>query len=372
MSPDLDLDRLVRDTLDDLAADARPAPLLAEAIRRAGQIRRRRIAATAAAAAVLVVLGVVALPFGADREDRPEPLRSVPSAPLSPSPTASPFAVGHAPPSLLPPELPGQFTLTALPFHDDQTWVFDRSTGRYLTVPFAEVQPAPKGNLALSATGDGRLLLLDLAEGVAVSLPSGPVGGDIEPWSPDGRMLLRAQQPTGLVRVEEVVGGTVLSRGVPYDAAALGCERTGCRVTWARSPTELAVSVIDPATGTQRALQLISVADGRPTRRLPVTGQVSGACSWSTDERYVLNERLTPTGSAGWVITDTTSGATVGTMTAETLPNPSSVCWASPTELLVGAIGEVLVVKPDGTVRQRIDTFTGAGNGPYWVRIGHR
>jgi hypothetical protein len=372
VKPDVDLDRLVRQTLNELAADARPAPLLAATTRRARRIQRRRVATTAAAAAVLAVLAVLVLPINPDRENRPAPAHPTPSP--SASPSVSVLPVSPAPDSMLPPQLPGQFTIMAVPAFGGDVWLFDRVTGAYVTVPYAYVLPAPKGDLVLASTRDGGSVLLDLSDWTVVSLPPSLADTRTDAWSPDATMLLPRQQTVGRIQVYEVAGGnTIVPRVVPYDAAALGCDREEpCPVAWARSGTELAVPVLDPATGMQRSLQLISIADGRPTRRLPVTGEVDGACSWSTDQRYVLNHRILPTGSGGWVITDTTSGATVGTLTHETLPNPSSLCWVSPTELLVATVGEVLVLGPDGKVRQTIDTFAGpSGRGP-WVRIGHR
>jgi hypothetical protein len=370
VNPNADLDRLVRQTLNDLAVEARPAPLLAAATRRARQMQRRRVAVTAAAAAALAVLAIVVSPLNPDRENRPAP---PPPPPASPSPAASPLTLAPVADAPRPPELPGQFTVMAVPAPGASMWLFDRVTDAYVAVPYADVLPAPKGDLVLAETRDGGSVLLDLGDRSVVGLPPKLVDVGPDVWSPDATMLLPPQPASGRITVYEIGNGNaILERGVPLDSAALGCDRATCRVTWARSGTELAVQVMDPATATQRSLQLISLADGRPTRRLPVTGEVDGACSWSTDQRYVVNHRIASTGSAGWFITNTTTGATAGTLTDETLPNPSTLCWVSPTELLVATPGEVLVLGPDGKVQHRIDTFAGPGARGPWVRIGHR
>ncbi|WP_238007573.1 hypothetical protein KZZ52_56170 [Dactylosporangium sp. AC04546] len=355
MNRDAELDRLVRHTLAGLAAEARPVPLAAAAVLRAKRIRRRRLAAAAGATAILLAALVIPLNRDRDRDDQPAPPRPTPPASPSASPSAVPFAVSEAPPTLRPVELPGGFTLVAVPGPRDSTWVYDRTAGGYVTVPFPDVRPAPAGDLALALSArTGFAVLLDLGAHTVRDLPLATVPRQLS-WSPDGRSLLYSDPSAGRLTIIEVNAGQVKARALPFDAAAHHCVNGDCPAAWTRTGQEVAVTSPDG-----KGLSLLSAEDGHLVRTVPVSGPVEDACGWSTDGRHAVTD---------WRIVDTATGATTAELPGSR-PASYSLCWSSPTDLLLSVPGEVQVYSPTGTLRETIPTTTGAPDGNHRVEIG--
>jgi len=319
------LDHLLRDTLTELADEARPAanPTLARtALRRAGRMRARRRAGTAAAVAVAVLaaggLGSSLLPEAGRR---------------GPSVGASVHATPELPASG-PLTVAGRLVVLAARSADGRsTIVYDRAHDRYTRVPSTDVVPAPAGNrVAVQATRPEQLTIVDLTTGISVPVFGEPARWPVS-WSPDGRQLavlaLGTNNPDQLMVIDAVTGA---SRTV----ASLDPSNCGeyCFATWHPDGSELAVAV-------QRGLQLYAVEDGHQTRLLPVHGGVAGLHDWSPDQRYVVVDGQQHRTQVVQVATGTVVG---------TLPGADAkrVYWSGPGRLAVPQAGGVDLYTPDG------------------------
>ncbi|MFB9184417.1 WD40 repeat domain-containing protein [Dactylosporangium sucinum] len=176
-------------------------------------------------------------------------------------------------------------------------------------------------------------------------------------WSPDGRTLLHSDPSIGRLTLYEVRSGRVESRVLPLDPAAHHCVNGGCAAAWTPGGKELALPSPDGD-----GLSLLSAEDGHLVRTVPVRGGAEDACAWSPDGRYVVTD---------WRITDTRTGATTGGL-PEPRPAMYSLCWSSPTDLLLAVPGEVRVLSPTAILRQTISTTAGAPDHPGRTILGHR
>ncbi|GAB3829650.1 hypothetical protein ACFPIJ_32110 [Dactylosporangium cerinum] len=361
-----DLDRIVRDVLEDLAGESRPAPLLDGSFRRARHIRRRRAAATIAAAAVLAVLAVPALTH---RTSAPEPARPSPTAVrVSPTSSATPLPVLPVTGTPARVDLPDGFTVTAIGVNGDgPLWIYNRDSGTYVATPYAYASVARSGTHAVVQTRSGNLdlYLIDLHDLTARPLSKlDSVSGQM--WSRDGRTVLDGSATPGWLHLIDV--GTGERRDVLFRAPQAGCDDTGgCGPAWFRGEDAVTVAVFDPATGKQTGVQVISATTGATIQTLPVKGYVAGACSWSTDGRYVVTEMRPETGDTWLEIVEASTGKRTVRLPAMANANPDALCWTSPTRLLVVDGATVRAFAPDGTPGQQV-TVPDAD----WVTIGPR
>jgi hypothetical protein len=144
----VDFDRLLRDTVHELAAQGRPVDLTAAALRTARRIRTRRIvSAVASVLMVLVGVGVAVIRVGGtDRSLPPAGLSPAPSVSASAVATPSPAPTESLPPGSAPFSLPGGWLVRAAAAALGAI-VFDDQLGRYrlAKVNGARVSPSPNG-----------------------------------------------------------------------------------------------------------------------------------------------------------------------------------------------------------------------------------
>ncbi|WP_327003444.1 hypothetical protein OHA72_51630 [Dactylosporangium sp. NBC_01737] len=363
------LDHIVRDVLEDLAGESRPAQLLGGTVRRARRIRRRRAALTTGAAVLPVLAVLVAPALAGGRADTP-------SRP-SPTPTrtgdAAPVPVLTITPAPARVDLPDGFTVTAIgapsggASAEPPLWIYSRATGSFVATPYAYASLAPSGTRAIVQARAATLApwLIDLRDLTARPWPKlDNVSGQM--WSQDARTLLDGSATPGWLHLLDADTGE--RRDVLFNAPQVGCDRTiGCGPVWFRGGAEATVAVFDPSTGEQTGVHVISAETGTLIRSLPVKGYVAGACSWSTDARYVLTEMRPENGDSWLEITEAATGRRKARLPAMANANPDSACWTSPTRLLVVDGGHVKVFTPDGTVEQDI-TVPGAA----WLTVGPR
>ena len=172
------LDRELRDALEDLATAPPPTGLAGRAVRQA--VRRRRAMNAASALACLALVGTAAAVLS-------DPDRHVPAPAPSPE-VGAPLSTN------------GQYVITALSYaaadsNVVRSLVLNLHTDRYEDLPYRTALPSPDG--ARVAVVDGtdptqppaRLGVLSLATGQVEWVP-GSLGLYPVDWSPDGRRLL--------------------------------------------------------------------------------------------------------------------------------------------------------------------------------------
>jgi hypothetical protein len=368
-----DLDRIVRDVLEGLAGESRPVPLLDGTVRRARRIRRRRATATAAAAVLAVLAVLVAPRLTGGRADAPAPSRPSPTAVRVPSGDAVPVPVLTITPVPARVDLPDGFTVTAIGAKsgggspEPPLWLLNRDTGTFVATPYRYASLARSGTRAIVETRARTFepLLVDLRDLTARPRPKlDNISGQM--WSQDGRTVLDGSATPGWLHMLDVDTGE--RRDVLFQAPQVGCDRAvGCEPVWFRGEAAATVAVFDPSTGEQTGIQVVSAETGATIRTLPVKGYVAGACSWSTDGRHVVTEMRPETGDTWLQIIEAATGRTVARLPAMANANPNSLCWTSPTRLLVVDGSHVKAFTADGAAEQDI-TVPGAA----WVTIGPR
>jgi hypothetical protein len=224
-----DFDRLLRDTVRELATAGRPVDLSASALRTARRIRTRRAVSTVSAVVVLLV----GLAFGVSRARDTD--RSVP--PADPGPSSAPASTGpsaSATPSQ-PAEtgtalivLPGGWMIRAAPGPVGAI-TYDDQQGRYRLMGAADrVVPSPNGAFLAEVNAAGELAVTATADGRRVaSRTNVTVASEAYPvWSPDSSRLAYVVSTVNGAKVTTVsVSGTEsMSDSVPCDK--------GCTVKW--------------------------------------------------------------------------------------------------------------------------------------------
>ncbi len=284
------LEKAVREALDQLT-DAPPPPDLAQAaIRRAGRQRTARLVAAGVAA---VAAAVVAVPLAigglASPGDNPPPAR------MGPGTAAKPFVV-TAYSGVNNPGDPGPA--------DDYSLLLDPDTGEYDKVPYNEVVPSPDGSQVLVHEGDNSLAhpsrrgVLNRESGEVRWLPGNAGYTSGASWSPDGRQILITNRPK-----DNNGAGFLL-----VDAATLAAEQVevpdvstqntnGLAFVWAPDGTEVAlthsVNVSESEPGRVTGIGFYDLA-GKPTRTLPVNGgSLNEGSGFSPDgSRIALDNRF--------------------------------------------------------------------------------
>jgi dipeptidyl aminopeptidase/acylaminoacyl peptidase len=318
---------------------------------RGRRIRRRRQAGAVAAA--FVAVAAIAAPYVWLRPDPKPPGYPVAGA-SGPSATTLPTAGpgSTAVPSAAPPGrprstswnnwqnaplvLPGGWTVVSATTSGTpvSNWAYDRKRGRYVDTSkeFTSVWAAPRGSLAAVRRDghSGETGLLDVVTGEVrwVSTPNAILAPQ---WSPDGSRLLltssdkqTGNRSFGILTVESDSYREYPVRSDRYECTDL------CQFTWMPTGKEVALPLTDPtaprsesAPHLRLGLQLFAAADGRPTRLLPVRGNVSDVSAWSPDGQLVV-----VAGQQGAQLVSVGKGAVVRALPA------ADVTWVDDKRLL--------------------------------------
>ncbi|MGW4466874.1 TolB family protein [Micromonospora sp. NPDC004704] len=323
-------DEALRRAVHGLAGEARVATDLAPlAMARGRRVRRqRRIVGVAAA---VVAIAVIASPFVWLRpgpEVRPiGPHLIVPTSgdPTGPSASPTPSTVQAAGSAWWsrPLQLSGSWIVTGATTTGtprQPAYVLDRTRNSYVAyTAYDEVWAAPSGNLAAvyDYNRPGETGLLNVATGAVRWVRTGSHVMTAK-WSPDGSKVL-------LTNINMQTGGgytaiivTVADRKVrEFSASAATYLCTDyCQFTWMPDGKEVVLAQTDPAApnsektrAARRGLQLFSADTGKPTRFLPIRGDVAGPYSWSPDGRSVVVQ-----GQQDPQLVDATTGVVLGVL----------------------------------------------------------
>jgi hypothetical protein len=277
------LDRLLRDTVTELAAESEPRDLMPQVLARARRIRRRQWSGYLAAA--LTVLLLLTVPYLSTRN------RTVPPITVSPAPSVS----TAPPPENLdkPVALPYGWVVSAASqtsvAQGGYSYVLDRTTHRYTRLDYPMAVPAPTGPLVAVASLNGEGVgLLDRGTG-HVTWPE-RVAPNSPAWSPDGTRLLVTIDYRGFAIIDAATAEVhthLVDDNHPCN--------DDCTFTWypdgkqvVRSVTDTSVPHNEALPDVQRGLQLFDADTGAAGALLPVHGIVARVGDWSPDRRTVL------------------------------------------------------------------------------------
>ena len=234
----VDFDRLLRDTVHELAAEGRPGDLTAPALRRARRIRTRRtVSAVASVVVLLAGIGVAAVQLRGDGRGVPPAERS-PSASASGS-TAAPAPTESLAPGSAPVSVAGGWLIRAAPAPLGAVTYDDRA-GRYRLLPVdGRVAPSPNGQFIAQVTANGDVVLKRTDDDREITRRANSVRNDAEypVWAPDSsRLAFMIPVGTGTVRVVAMnVDGTE-----QLSANTVSCPAT-CTVKWLENGQRLRV-----------------------------------------------------------------------------------------------------------------------------------
>jgi hypothetical protein len=292
-------ERLLRESVRDLASEGRPVDLSTRALRGAGRVRRIRSAAVVTAAVIVVVLVAgVAAAVGLGRSDRDVPPADPAPAPSTGSTTTSPDA-GTAPVMLV-----GGWMIRSAPAADDSVIVYDDDAGRYRKVGTSDtVLPSPNGRY-LAVMGQSAMMVTAVSDG-RVMYQKTFVSTNVRPvWSADStRLAIVTYSPDGMrVRTIKVADGTEAYSDV------VDCP-DGCMLKWLEDGEHVRVY-----TG---------------SRRLEVTirGGAVGAPSATPDDPCGPTVRAFRVDGASWLCVTSTGFAvttTAGTVSTR-IPFPQEI-----------------------------------------------
>jgi hypothetical protein len=237
-------ERVLRESVHDLAHEGRPVDLSGPALRRARRTRilRRVGAASVAAIAVLVVAGVAAA-VNLTRTDQDPPPANVPPSPVSsPGPTTP--ARESAGVRVPPLTLPGGWIIRSAP-HANEFGVilYDDVDGRYNRVgDTATALPSPDGRY-LAVVGQTAIVVKGVAD-ERVLYERDTISTDVRPvWSADSRHLAFVTfSPEGTkVRVADIAANSEEA------SDSVDCPE-GCILKWLEDGRHIRVY-----TGSERA-----------------------------------------------------------------------------------------------------------------------
>ncbi|HEX5543730.1 MAG TPA: hypothetical protein VFX60_19605 [Micromonospora sp.] len=298
-------EHLLRQAVHDLADEALgPANLAEQAISHGRRIRRRRQAG--GALLTVVTLAAIAAPFLWLRPDPGAPFAGptgpTATAEATPSTSASPDGkTGGGDWRSAPFPLPGGWIMTGATLQvtvKQASYVLDRAGGHYVAIEgYNEVWAPPSGDIVAVRDHDRQdeTGLLNLRTDTVQWVRTGqPI---LTPqWSPDGSRLLLtiASKQTGALSIGIITAADGSFRMYDVDGSRYLCT-DWCQFTWQPDGREVSLAQTDPtaprtesAPHARRGLQLFSADDGRPTRLLPIKGNVSGPTAWSPDGQQVL------------------------------------------------------------------------------------
>ncbi|MCX4387650.1 hypothetical protein OG777_12000 [Micromonospora peucetia] len=363
---------VLRSAVREMAAEARTAPDLAgRALRQGRRLRRRR--RTAAAGGALAALVALVGPYVWLRPDAAQDTATwapvdAPAASASAAPPMVPVAPAPAGDwTQATVTLPGGWVLTGASSTGtpaEQGYALDRDRGRYVAADrrYEEVWAAPRGGVAAVVDYEraGQIGLLGLRDGMVRWIRTGT--HIMTPhWSPDGRQLALtvSDKESGGFSLGVLDAATGAYRTFPVDTDRYFCTDY-CFFTWGRDGREVALQQTDPDSPRsegrphpRRGVQFFSVADGRPSRFVPVPGDPAGPWSWSPDGRLVVIK-----GQDGPQLAEVATGRVIGPAPAE------NAVWVADDRLLhrVGGTAEMVLVDLDGRelARQALPASLGA------------
>jgi hypothetical protein len=188
----IDLDRLLRETVHELAAEARPVDLTAPALRTARRIRTRRLVSAVASVLVLLVgLGFAAVRLGGTDHSYPPAHINPNPATSTAAPAPTPSEAESLPPGSAPVSVAGGWLIRAAPAELGAI-MYDNEQGRYriVTGP-GRVLPSPNGQFVAQVTDNGDVVLKRAADDKEiVHRAASRLDKDTYPvWAPDSSRL---------------------------------------------------------------------------------------------------------------------------------------------------------------------------------------
>jgi hypothetical protein len=295
-----DFERMLQETLCDLADEGQPVNLAGQAIRRGKQAAiRQRIAV---GALPLLVVAMIVMPFGLlDRlsgQHHPAPGGGW-SGSAAPSPNSS---ITRSPISLdtdKPTVLSNKLIIGSFYVKDASSKVYNRNTKTYATVNFATAALAPKGTLVAVQDPDSqRVGVLDLATNQVKWMSSGLVAANhIMEWSEDAKYLLyTGMASSGSVSAMILDVSTMRATAV---TGALECAER-CAPHWMAGYRSIGFN--QPTSNGLWHLECYGIDGTKQTGVSGLYGEVLSGSAWSPSGRYVVTAEQGST--AAW-ITDT-------------------------------------------------------------------
>ncbi|MDG4822591.1 hypothetical protein O7635_12085 [Asanoa sp. WMMD1127] len=339
--------RELRRALRELTDVPPPPDLAARSIRLAERRRRTRIALGAVAAAVVAVSVAVPLVLRPDRHSAPVPIAPTPSvssdgtAALPETPQVVAFAYARATP----------ISSGGWPPPGD-SYVLDRSTGQYRTIPYEVVVPSPDGKRFFVADAE-RGGIMEGARGSVHWVEAYDRGARGVEWSPDGREVLITSlgkdEPGGFTVVDSKTFDE--SRFVPMvDIQSLNARGLG--FFWSRDGRSIGHTLTTSDTGSDpdRALGIrFYDLSGRTLRTVELDGTaaVRTTADVSPDGRRAV--AVDDWGNRHVRIVDLESGAVIGEFAGSGV-----VGWYDDEHLVLRNNDELQVVDFTGQVVRRV------------------
>src|SRR5215813_2143954 len=281
----MSFDTQLRGELQDLAAEGVVTKDFAGTAWKRGRrhrVRRRSAQATAGVLAMAAFASGYVLLADADRAQSTLPrVTATQPAPVSTAPTPS-VAVVPSVHTIGPIAVGGGWVVGSGP-SGDGTWVYDRSTGRYIDLHHTYAYPAPVGTYAavehdgLEAS-DQRIGILNVANGQTHWLAAGRTFLGLD-WTADGTQIVyRSLTTTGKTAVYVADATTGQDRMLPSvpDSGSAG-------PAWLPGRAEFAIG--GDNHGSQALAQVYDAASGQPAGTSIVFDTLN---NWSPDGRYVL------------------------------------------------------------------------------------
>jgi hypothetical protein len=234
----IDLDRLLRETVHELAAEGRPVDLTGPALRTARRIRTRRLVSAVASVLVLLVgLGFAAVRLGGTDRSYP-PAHLNPTPVTSGAPTPSPATTESLPPGSAPVALPGGWLIRAAPAPLGVV-MYDNQQGRYRLVTTDErATPSPNGQFLALVNNIGDLTIRRTDDDRELARTANIIRDpDARPvWAPDSSRIAFFITTADTVRVVAMnLDGTQ-----QMSQTTIACPAT-CTIKWLESGQRLRV-----------------------------------------------------------------------------------------------------------------------------------
>jgi len=236
----IDLDRLLRETVHELAAEGRPVDLTGPALRTARRIRTRRLVSAVASALVLLAgLGFAAVRLGGtDRSYPPAHLNPTPVT-SGAAPTPSPASTESLPPGSAPVALPGGWLIRAAPTPLGAI-MYDNQQGRYRLVTTGErTAPSPNGQFLALVSDNGDLVIRRADDDTVTARTANAIRDPAAypVWAPDSsRVAYLIATATDAVRVVAMnLDGTQ-----QMSESTMACPAT-CTIKWLENGQRLRV-----------------------------------------------------------------------------------------------------------------------------------
>lgn len=330
-------EELLRQTIKDMAGEARAVDGLAQgAIATGRRMRlRRRLAVSGGA---LLAVAAVLVPVAVWKSGHP---------PITPAASPDVTTINERVlDERMPQELAGGWMVAGV-----GPWILDSDRNRYAELqirPEQRVVPRPTGGLAAVITVEDRYVIdFVRPDGTTARTVTVRGGGGFQ-WSPDGRLLLaKLVGPSAAMGFAIIDPETGVAEEHWIDTGTYDCSM--CEFVWMRDGREVAMAVADRRGGEAHeyvsSVQLFDARTGEPTRTLRMTAMFSSPYSWSPDGRYVICRPDAM--KREYQLLDVTTG--------EATPFPADAVWVTGDVLLAlsdpGGSGEgrnVHVVWRDG------------------------